>query len=60
MASFNDNTFTSADTDDLQNDYFDCLIECTTDNSNQINVGEYVAKCSSNLIDPYTGVFFML
>jgi len=25
MASFNDNTFTSADTDDLQNDYFDCL-----------------------------------
>jgi len=25
MASFNDNTFTSADIDELQNDYFDCL-----------------------------------
>ena len=33
MASFNDNTFTSADTDDLQNEYFECLIECTTDNT---------------------------
>ena len=33
MASFNDNTFTSADIDELQNDYFDCLIECSTENS---------------------------
>ena len=28
---FDTNTVSSADTHDLQNDYFDCLIECSID-----------------------------